>query len=269
MRIALVSRFPRVDALAWKRTLAERLLERGVEVALLYSRSAIVDQASAGLREFGFGVVGRYLDRGNNHPSSDQTLDAWALERGLSRHCGRRLGEAETLIWLRKLAPDLVILVGADIVPAALLEIPRLGTINPHYGLLPRYRGMNVTEWSIYYDDPVGVTVHTVDPGIDTGEILLQEALTVPVGATLASIREQQQQVSARLLEHAAMAAMEGATHPTPQRLEDGTQFYRMHPLLRARAERRLADGTYRWLGLTPPTTCEDTCAWPGLRRTV
>ena len=82
MRIALVSRFPRVDALAWKRTLAERLLERGVEVALLYSRSAIVDQASAGLREFGFGVVGRYLDRGNNHPSSDQTLDAWALNAG-------------------------------------------------------------------------------------------------------------------------------------------------------------------------------------------
>ena len=54
------------------------------------------------------------------------------------------------------------------------------GHNQPHYGLLPRYRGMNVTEWSIYYDDPVGVTVHAVDPGIDTGEILLQETLTVP-----------------------------------------------------------------------------------------
>ncbi len=181
MRIVLVSRFPRVDALAWKRTLAQRLLRRGVEVGVLYSRSTIVDQTYAGLREFGFGIVRQYLDRRSNRPSSDQTLDGWAVERGLARHHRQRLEEPETLVWLREFAPDLVILLGADIVPAALLEIPRLGTINPHYGLLPRYRGMNVTEWSIYYDDPVGVTVHAVDPGIDTGEILLHEALTVPI----------------------------------------------------------------------------------------
>ena len=45
------------------------------------------------------------------------------------------------------------------------------------------------------------------------------------MGATLAPIREQQQQMSARLLEHAAMAAMEGETRPTPQRLEDERSF--------------------------------------------
>jgi len=72
----------------------------------------------------------------------------------------------------------------------------------------------------------------------------------VPVGATLASIREQQQETSARLLEDAAMAVLDGDARPTSQRLGDGQQFYRMHRLLRERVEKRLADGRYRWLGL-------------------
>ena len=98
------------------------------------------------------------------------------------RHHGVRLDEAKTIEWTRALAPDLLVLVGADIVPRPLLEIPRLGSLNPHYGLLPRYRGMNVTEWSIYHDDPVGVTVHAVDPGIDTGPIHLRRTIAVKPG---------------------------------------------------------------------------------------
>ena len=212
-----------------------------------------------------FGSRGRAAIAG---PIAAQTLDGWAAERGLARHHGRRLGEPETLGWLRGFAPNLLILAGADIIPATVLEIPSLGTINPHYGLLPRYRGMNVTEWSIYHDDPVGVTVHAVDSGIDTGDILLAEAVMVPVGATLASIREQQQETSARLLENAAMGVLGGEARPISQRLEDGKQFYRMHPLLRERVEKRLADGRYRWLGLEALVNV-DAPARSRLRRTA
>lgn len=256
MRVVLVSRYPRVDTPAWKRVLAERLLERGIDVGVLYSRSSLADQASAGLREFGFGLVRKYLERspGDGAESGgDPTLDQWALGRELPRHHDRRLSAPDALAWVRWFAPDLLVLVGADIVPSALLELPRLGTINPHYGLLPRYRGMNVTEWSIYRDDPVGVSIHMVDPGIDTGDILLREALPVPGEATLASIRQQHQSTSAELLERAAVLLLEGATDRTPQRPEEGQQFYRMHPILRAQVERRLSDGSYRWLGASPP----------------
>jgi methionyl-tRNA formyltransferase len=258
MKVALVSRFPRVDTPAWKRTLADQLRERGLDLAVVYSRSALADQAQAGLREFGLGVVSRYARRGQSSGPTDSgattTLDLWAQRLGIERHHGRRLSEPETTEWVRGFAPDLMILVGADIVPAALLKIPRLGTINPHYGLLPRYRGMNVTEWSIYHDDPVGVTVHAVDPSIDTGDILIREPLEVPVGATLASIREQQQHTSARLLEEAAAAMLAGSARPVPQQLDQGRQFYRMHPLLQARVARLLQDGEYRWLGIAPPS---------------
>lgn len=262
MKVALVSRFPRADTPAWKRTLGERLLSSGHELAVVYSRSGFADHATAGFHEFGFGLFGRYLQRGDGPASAccdpTVTLNEWAAQHGLPRHRGRRLGEAETLEWVRSFRPDLLVLVGADVAPRALLEIPRLGTINPHYGLLPRYRGMNVAEWSIYHDDPVGVTIHAVDSGIDTGDILLRESVPVGPGATLASIRAQQQEASGRLLAATVFAILTGTARRTPQRMDEGHQFYRMHPVLLDRVTQRLVHG-YRWLGVDDPPIVEVT----------
>jgi folate-dependent phosphoribosylglycinamide formyltransferase PurN len=257
VKVALVSRYPRVDALKWKQELGERLLSRRIELGVIFSRSGLDDQALAGLRQFGLDALRRYLHRGPGLAAAAETsatLDLWASNHGLPLHRGRRLGDRMTLEWARAFGPDLLVLVGADVVPSSLLEIPRLGTINPHYGLLPQYRGMNVTEWSIYFDDPVGVTIHLVDAGIDTGDILAQETIPVRGGATLQSIRAQQRSVSTRLLESCVVARLSAASSPVPQRPQDGRQFYRMHPLLLGRVERRLADGSYRWLGVEEPT---------------
>jgi methionyl-tRNA formyltransferase len=138
------------------------------------------------------------------------------------------------------------ILVGADLVPAPVLAVPRLGTINAHYGLLPAYRGMNVTEWSVLRGDPVGVTVHLVDAGVDTGDILLQEQIAIEPGETFASLRRKHQEVAARLLVAAALELRDGSARPRAQAPEEGRQYYRMHPLLRERVERKLASGAYR-----------------------
>src|SRR5204862_2560657 len=101
---------------------------------------------------------------------------------------------------LRQLQPDLLILAGADIVPASVLAVPTAGTINAHYGLLPRYRGMNVAEWSVYNGDPAGVSIHVVDPGIDTGDILASEEIPLDPSETFQSLRAKQQALAARLL---------------------------------------------------------------------
>jgi methionyl-tRNA formyltransferase len=121
--------------------------------------------------------------------------------------------------------------------------------LNAHYGLLPRYRGMNVTEWSVYHDDPLGVSVHWVDPGIDTGAIVLREPITVMPGETLAELRTKHQQAAARLLVEASRLAFAGSGQGRAQRPEEGQQYYRMHPELRLAVERKLARGEYRWAG--------------------
>ena len=51
----------------------------------------------------------------------------------------------------------------------ALLDVPRLGVLNIHLGLLPEIRGMSSPEWSLLNRVPVGITIHYMDAGIDTG----------------------------------------------------------------------------------------------------
>jgi len=168
-----------------------------------------------------------------------------------------RYPRVDTPAWKRGLASDLLVLAGADLVPRAVLGIPRVGTINGHYGLLPDYRGMNVTEWSIYHDDPVGVSVHIVDPGIDTGDILVRRAIAVHSGDSLETLRPAHQATARALLAEAAVGLRDGGLSPAPQAPDEGRQFYRMHPVLRERVECKLRDRTYAWLdrdvtGVTP-----------------
>lgn len=255
MKAMLVSRYPRVDTPAWKKRVATALLDAGVEVEILYSRSSMIDQARAGLREEGLGVARRYLAlrRGPAPPAAAVAADdasappislaGWAAERGLKVHRFGRLGDADALAAVSASSPDLLVLTGSDIAPAALLALPRIATINAHYGLLPRYRGMNVTEWSLFHGDLPGVTVHLVDPGIDTGDILLREELPWEPGATLQSLRVRHQEAAARLLVTAALQLRDGSEQRIPQRADDGRQYYRMHPALRACVERRLQQG--------------------------
>ena len=125
--------------------------------------------------------------------------------------------------------------------PPQLLAAPRLGTINAHYGLLPAYRGMNVTEWSVLRGDPPGVTVHLVDSGVDTGDRSCC-ARRSRCGRATPSRRfaQRHQEVAARLLVRAALELRDGTAKPLPQRADEGRQYYRMHPALRRLAADRL-----------------------------
>jgi methionyl-tRNA formyltransferase len=72
--------------------------------------------------------------------------------------------------------PDLLVIYGFNwILPPAVFGLPRFGAINIHTSLLPRYRGPAPVLWAIRHGDPdIGVTVHRIDEGIDTGPILAQ-----------------------------------------------------------------------------------------------
>ena len=75
---------------------------------------------------------------------------------------------------LRKIKPDLIVVFGGKILKNEWISIPRLGTINMHYGILPYYRSSASTEWAIFQENfsNVGITVHYIDKGVDTGPII-------------------------------------------------------------------------------------------------
>jgi methionyl-tRNA formyltransferase len=83
---------------------------------------------------------------------------------------------------LAALAPDLVLVWSYPmILPTCLLDVPRLGCLNLHMGLLPEYRGPNGLQWAIVNGETTtGVTVHYIEEGIDTGPLLARAR--IPIG---------------------------------------------------------------------------------------
>src|SRR5215468_5082064 len=74
-----------------------------------------------------------------------------------------------------------VVVAFGQILPKAVLDVPRRGSINVHASLLPRYRGAAPIAWSIIRGETqTGITTFQMDPGMDTGDVLLQEA--TPIG---------------------------------------------------------------------------------------
>lgn len=86
--------------------------------------------------------------------------------------------------WVCRLAPDIIVIHSmSQLLRKNIYSLPRLGAINLHPSLLPRYRGPNPDFWH-YHDVDLnpGATVHYIDEGEDTGDILAQGSINVPLG---------------------------------------------------------------------------------------
>ena len=92
---------------------------------------------------------------------------------------------------IKKTKPDVIINCGGGIFRSPFIEIPKIGIINAHMGLLPNYRGMNVLEWSILNNDPIGVTLHYIDEGIDPGDIIKFKEIKATKTDTIKTLREK------------------------------------------------------------------------------
>src|SRR5712692_3071280 len=82
---------------------------------------------------------------------------------------------------LAAIKPDAIIVVGyGRIIPPWMIDLPPLGNLNLHASLLPKYRGAAPVQWTIARGESVtGVTTMRIDAGLDTGDILLQEEITI------------------------------------------------------------------------------------------
>jgi methionyl-tRNA formyltransferase len=108
---------------------------------------------------------------------------AWnlAARLGLSPTPARRVREPGFAAELAHSRADLLLNVHSlYIVPTAVLQVPRFGAYNLHPGPLPGYAGLNAPSWAIYNGEEThGVTVHRMEPGIDTGAVVFQERFPI------------------------------------------------------------------------------------------
>ena len=97
-------------------------------------------------------------------------------------------------------------------------ELPPLGIINCHAGRLPFYRGRNILNWVLINDEKeFGITVHYVDSGIDTGDILVQRTYGITDQDTYGTLLEKAYQECPSLLYKAIKQIQTGSAHPWKQ----------------------------------------------------
>jgi methionyl-tRNA formyltransferase len=120
---------------------------------------------------------------------------------------------------LRALAPDAIIIIAyGQIIPARLLGIPRLGWINLHASLLPKYRGAAPIHWAIANGETkTGNTTMRIDAGMDTGEMLNQNELPIGPNETAPELVARLAETGSELMIETLRGLSSGTLPPHPQ----------------------------------------------------
>ena len=131
----------------------------------------------------------------------------------------RNINSPATVEALRALQPDLLVSIYfSRRIKRAALEVPRVGTINVHPALLPKHRGPTPSFWTIANgEDRTGVTVHWIDEGLDTGDIIVQRELMLPPNASVSQVAGMVARPGAKALIEAVRLIKEGRAPSTPQ----------------------------------------------------
>jgi methionyl-tRNA formyltransferase len=113
-----------------------------------------------------------------------------------------RIKDREAINQIRALAPDVIVVMAyGQILPRAVLEIPKIACLNLHASLLPRWRGAAPIQAAIAGGDrEAGMTVMYMDEGLDTGDILLQRKIDISPSETGATLHDRLAQIAPEAL---------------------------------------------------------------------
>jgi len=177
--------------------------------------------------------------KGRGELIASSPVKNWAVAKDIPVYQPAKVRDLEFIKQLRDFSPDLIVVVAfGQILPKALLEIPRNGCVNVHASLLPKYRGAAPINWAIIRGErETGITTMLMDEGMDTGPILLQERLPIESDDTAESLAGRLQVTGARLLVRTIAELKAGRLKPKSQDSSQAT----MAPLLKKE------DGLIRW----------------------
>lgn len=125
-----------------------------------------------------------------------------ALEYNIPVYQPVKVKEESFTTVLKELAPDVIVVVAfGQILPKAILDLPKYGCINVHASLLPKYRGAAPIQWSIIDGEKTtGITTMYMDVGLDTGDMLLQGEVNIEPEETGGSLHDKLSAIGGELL---------------------------------------------------------------------
>ena len=154
----------------------------------------------------------------------------YALEKGINVYQPIKVKEnIEFIEKMKELKPEVMCVVAyGKILPMEILEIPEKGCINVHGSLLPKYRGAAPIQWAVLNGDKItGVTTMYMDKGMDTGDMILKEEVTIGENETTGELWDKLSTLGANLL----VETLKQIENGTAKREKQGEDFT-MAPML-------------------------------------
>ncbi|MBO3444179.1 methionyl-tRNA formyltransferase [Clostridium sp. CCUG 7971] len=120
---------------------------------------------------------------------------------------------------LKELSPDLIVVVAfGQILPKSILDIPKLGCVNVHVSLLPKYRGAAPINWVIINgEEKTGVTTMYMDEGLDTGDMILTSEFDLDDEITAGELHDKMMEIGAKTLKETINLIEKGEAPRIPQ----------------------------------------------------
>lgn len=162
-----------------------------------------------------------------------------AVKLGLRVYQPERIRRPEQVELIASLKPDVIVVVGyGQIIPQSIIDLPRLGIINVHASLLPKYRGAAPVQWAIANGEKVtGVTTMLINAGLDTGDMLLKAETPIGPDESAEELSQRLAVLGADLAVQTVKGWAEGTISRQPQEESEAT----LAPILKRE------DGLIRW----------------------
>jgi len=157
--------------------------------------------------------------RGRGQRVTGSAVKEAALDLGLHVYQPETIKSESSQEFLNRIAPDAVVIIAyGQIIPARLLSIPRLGWINLHASLLPRYRGAAPIHWAIANGETVtGLTTMQIDAGMDTGPTLFRREVEIGPDETAPELSARMATIGAELIADSLVRFDRGEISPILQ----------------------------------------------------
>lgn len=154
-----------------------------------------------------------------------------AIAHGIEVYQPERVREEACIEYLRGYQPDIIIVEAfGQIIPKAILDMPRYGCVNVHASLLPKYRGAAPIQWAVINGDAVtGVTTMRMNEGLDTGDMIMKEEVIVRADETGGSLFDRLSEIGAKLCVKTMEAIEAGTAVYTPQNEEEATHTKKIY----------------------------------------
>lgn len=158
-------------------------------------------------------AIGRHHEQLQASP-----VKQYAIQHGIPVLQPEKLKDEDFLEQLRALQADLQIVVAFRMLPQVVWDMPRLGTFNLHAALLPQYRGAAPINWSIIHGDTqTGITTFFLDHEIDTGRIILQQAVPIADEDCVEDVHDRLMTLGADLVQRTVDLIISEQANAVPQ----------------------------------------------------